>query len=466
MKTLLFFDDWWLLRRLNMERRLGTPEWVPEAVLEDNICEGTWNNPFVFRDEETDKWIGLYGGHYYPEPGVRHSTGLNIAESDDGIHWVKPDVSERVPIPDRNRPNQVLSVGTCDGGPAFLDERDPDPERRLKLLYSGYSDRRMGGGDMMARELMLATSADGYAWRVEALENWGVRPLDAPISAFYNDELGTYMVNSRPLLGDRRVALTPTSDFKRFEDPILVMHPDPEDPPLVQFYGMPVYPYDGMYIGLLWRIHIDPFVLTISQGEVDCCLTYSRNGLVFNRAYHEPFVPRNPRGMYGGGCLYPSCVVVDDDHQIRLYSGASKTGHFQTNAVTDAALALHTLRLDGFVYLESYATTGSVATRPVQFHGPNLTLNVCAPYGTVRAQLIDSEGKPYPGFGFEDSVPFTGDELFHSPKWKGDPGIATLGGSPVHIEIEVTRGEIYAIRGDFTISTANPNVLRAVGHQW
>ena len=30
--------------------------------------------------------------------------------------------------------------------------------------------------------------------------------------------------------------------------------------------------------------------------------------------------------------------------------------------------------------------------------------------------------------------------------------------APVHLEIEVTRGEIYGIRGDFTLSTANPLV--------
>ncbi len=230
----------------------------------------------VFRDEASGKWIGLYGGHYYPAPGMRRSSGLNIAESEDGIRWRKPDVSERVPIPNRNRPNQVLWAGKCDGGPVFLDRDEPDPARRLKFFYSGYSDRREDGSDMMARELLMATSGDGYSWRVEALP-WKDRPLDAPISAFYNRWLGKYMINSRPLLGDRRVAFTPTRDFKSFEAPILVMHPDPEDPPLVQFYGMPVCPYEGMYLGFLWRIHIDPLVLGISQGEVDCCLAYSYN---------------------------------------------------------------------------------------------------------------------------------------------------------------------------------------------
>jgi hypothetical protein len=221
-----------------------------------------------------------------------------------------------------------------------------------------------------------------------------------------------------------------------------------------------------MYIGFLWRIHLDPLVLSISQGEVDCCLAYSYNGLVFNRAFHAPFVPRNERGMYGGGCLYVSSMAVDEDHRIRLYSSASKTGHFQTTAVTDAALTLHLLRLDGFVFLESYATTGYLATRPVRFHGPDLRINVRAPYGRLRVQLADPQGNPYPGFSFEDSAPFTGDDPFHRPKWAGDPPLEGVGDKPVHIEMEVTRGEIYAIRGDLSIHTANPNVLKAVGHQW
>ncbi len=170
--------------------------------------------------------------------------------------------------------------------------------------------------------------------------------------------------------------------------------------------------------------------------------------------------------MYGGGCIYVSSMAVDEDHRIRLYSSASKTGHFQTTTVTDAALALHTLRLDGFVFLESYATTGYLATRPVRFHGPDLRLNVRAPYGRVRVQLTDSKGAALTGFAFEDSVPFTGDELFHRPTWKGEPALAQLGETPAHIEIEITRGELYAIRGDLSIHTANPNVLRAVEHQW
>ena len=57
MKTPLFFGVWWLLKRLNMERRLTRPEWVPEAVPEDNICEGAWNNPFVLREEDSGRWI-------------------------------------------------------------------------------------------------------------------------------------------------------------------------------------------------------------------------------------------------------------------------------------------------------------------------------------------------------------------------------------------------------------------------
>ncbi len=52
MTTILFLDDWALHFRRNFIRRMGSPTWVPEATLEDDIVEGTWNFPYVFQDKE------------------------------------------------------------------------------------------------------------------------------------------------------------------------------------------------------------------------------------------------------------------------------------------------------------------------------------------------------------------------------------------------------------------------------
>ena len=49
MGTILFFDDWPLISYSNLVRRMGRPTYVPEATLEDDRTEGTWNFPLVAR---------------------------------------------------------------------------------------------------------------------------------------------------------------------------------------------------------------------------------------------------------------------------------------------------------------------------------------------------------------------------------------------------------------------------------
>src|SRR5439155_8736967 len=92
MRTLLFLDDWPLHHREHLERRAGVPTWVPEATLEDEIVDGTWNFPFVFHDVEVGVWKALYPGVSFKASdtgNTRQFLGLLYAESPDGIHWQK-----------------------------------------------------------------------------------------------------------------------------------------------------------------------------------------------------------------------------------------------------------------------------------------------------------------------------------------------------------------------------------------
>lgn len=468
METILFFDDWRLQNRDNMVRRLGKPKWVPEATLEDDLTEGTWNFPTVWYDKESGLWHGIYLGaaphSVYEVPGHQNifnrTQVLLYAQSSDGIHWEKPDLTKETKERSRLRPNQVFSGNISinpnieggpriDGGPVYYDEHESDPERRLKYLY--FFSGEMAPGEVYGAksEQRIATSPDGIHWRVEDL-TWGTRKLDSPIGMFYNKHRDSYVITNRPNTGDRRVTFIATKDFKNFTPRELVIHPDSEDPPLVQFYGMLVFPYEDMYIGLLWRLHTDPAEIDIVKifGPMDCSLTYSYNGWVFNRAFHKPFIAPNERGEHGGGCIYVASMVCTDN-EIRFYSGGSKAEHFRNQELKDAALMLHTLRKDGFVYLESYATRGRVITKALVFKKDDLRLNVSVPYGGVRAQILDEKGKPIEGFRYQDSIPFFGDEIEYKPQWKNGRSLKTVLGKPVYLEIEVTEGQLYAIRGEF-----------------
>ncbi len=456
METILFFDDWPLQRCDNCVRRLGRPEWRPEATLEDDITEGTWNFPTVWYDEENGMWKAIYcGGAEYPFPRERYAEALRrnvtpktqvllYAESDDGFTWHRPDLSDRVDLQVRHRNNQVFESGFhINGAPVFYDPVEPDPEKRLKYLctYGAWEES----------EQRIVTSGDGIQWRLEE-QGWGKRVhLDTPICVFYNQQKETYGIANRLRVGERRVALIETKDFTEFSDPRLIVFPDAEDPPMVQFYGMPIFPYEGMFVGLLWYLHTDPTEIGHIKwfGPIDCALTYSYTGDGFNRAFHQPFIERNDRGEHGGGCVYVSSMVVDQDHTIRFYSGGSKAEHFRNQKLNDAALMLHTLRLDGFVYLESYSTRGRVTVRGVTVKGPELKINLQVPYGSARVQILDETGAPVPGLSFDEAVPFTGDELFYEPQWSSGKDLREVVGQQIFIDVELTEGKLYAIRGDF-----------------
>lgn len=485
--SILLFDDWGLHYRRNLDRALGQPEPVPEATLTDELTEGTWNFPTVWYDDRESTWKAVYIGavNRYPvrdaisyyrseDREIKRDIALRTqvllyAESDDGIHWEKPDLSDEagVEVGTRVAKNQVFDGGVriddsvdegprVDGGPVFVDRHEPDPERRLKFIYTLHTP-----GTETDRAQRLATSPDGLRWTVEREFALGHGQVDAPMCVYYHDESDAYSVVHRTRFLDRRVAVTKTDDFRSYTDSTVVVSPDPEDPPLVQFYGMPVFPYEGMYVGLLWRLHTDPTELGHKiYGRIDCSLTYSYNGEHFNRATHDPFVPAPPPGDHGGGSIYPSSMVRCEDG-IRFYSGGSKAEHFRDQDLDDAALLLHRLRTDGFAYLETTGTRGELLTRPLVFHGDDLSLNVKSPYGTVRTQVVGLDGVPLEGLTYDDAAGFTGDAVEHTPEWTGDRSLSDVGPDPVYLGVEIAEGRIYAVRGDFEVV---PGILGESGN--
>ena len=452
MGYLNFVDDWCLYSRYNTKRVMGRPEYVPEATLEDELCEGTWDFPCVAYVEEKKKYVGLYiaaipakidnpeAYAFVPKNGV-----ICYAESDDGINWVKPDMTEAVDLPDRRAINQVS--GRFEGSPVFYDRVDKD----FKVVFNYYTTGNDGHEKGISCRAVMR-SADGIKWEYyRAYENIGCS--DSPSSLCYDPVTGYYYLYARKYNGDRRVFVWRSKDsLETFEELGLCMHPDPMDADMVGFYGMPTFKYENMFFGLLWRIFNHEQWQGLANGPIDIGLTYSYDGSHFNRVSYEPFIPRNPLGEHGGGCLYSSAMLVDKDHNIRIYSGGSKAEHFQNQNLADAAIMMHKLRLDGFVYLESVSRGANIKTKWLRFTGDELKFNIKCPYGSARVQIIDEKGKPIEGFTFADCTPLVGDELFWQPEWKGGPLSSVIDGRKRRqIEIELVSGQLYAVRGDFSM---------------
>lgn len=194
---------------------------------------------------------------------------------------------------------------------------------------------------------------------------------------------------------------------------------------------MPAFQYENMFIAFLWVYHTDPNVNRDTKaylGKIDCQLTYSHNGWHFQRTLREPFIPNASPGEYGAGCVYPASLVHAGD-TLRIYSSTSKGEHGQIVSDPEsrqAAILLHTLRLDGFVYLEPPGGAGEMVTRLLLWGDGEPTLNVSAPQGVVRIQAMDENGTALRGYSYDDGVPFTGDSVTWTPEWRDGRKLASL----------------------------------------
>ena len=158
-------------------------------------------------------------------------------------------------------------------------------------------------------------------------------------------------------------------------------------------------------------------------------------------------------GLLGAGCIQPCCVQVDGKGEIRIYSCASRSEHGILSS-GGGGMVLHTLRHDGFTYLEPSGGTGVVGTRPLLWAGGILELNTLAPAGEVRVQVTDSKGTVLRGYSFAESIPFTGDSIAWTPRWNRDFSASQLPRQALRIEVQLNNARLYSIRGNIQVLTA------------
>ena len=468
MTTILFFDDQRLSLWDNVTRKIGRPNLIRESVYQDPNANAAWGYPAVFHDQESGKWRMIYEG-YLPMPGqigtLDYPVAL-LAESDDGLRWEPRDTTSELDLPERLVPNQLLPVKQFDAWPACYVDVRAEPAKRIKGLV-GVIDR-----SQHRISTSLWTSPDGLHWHQEGGVQWQKRGPDPGIGVFWNDVRQSYVLTTRADWTDRRIAVCETRDWQHFTEPELALQADALDAPLTEPYAMPVFPYEGHYVGLLWLYHPVSYIVTYSphtswdgagtragqppphspnkfyDGPVDCQLTYSLNGWHFQRTLREAFIPTGEPGEPDAGCVYPSYVIQQEDGSLLIYASACTHEHGYIPPGSGSLLA-YRLRRDGFVYLESVSGIGTVGTRNLYWRGGELELNVQGPSGEVRAQVTDARGAPLEGYAFSECVPFSGDSTSWQPRWQGGKSLAALSEKIVRVEVALRHSRIYAIRGDF-----------------
>ena len=133
-------------------------------------------------------------------------------------------------------------------------------------------------------------------------------------------------------------------------------------------------------------------------------------------------------------------MVVGD----RLYFYCSGRSGTDSNREAGGSTGLATLRRDGFASLDAGVAEESLTTRPVTFTGKHLFVNLNAPKGELRVELIDERGEPIPPFTRQACVSVASDSTKQAVIWMSSNDLSPLAGRPVRFRFTLRNGRLYA----------------------
>jgi len=453
----LFLDDYIIAETQNLERTLHQPaKYEGNPVLQpgyrwENVCIQSRTPPVWIPDEKVWKiwYIGSATGWGDEAPGG----GRCYAVSRDGINWEKPFL--RQVEYHGSRENNILSRAV---DMVVYDAREPNPERR----YKGLSPL----------PLQPVVSADGIHWT--ALD---VPPIPSSDEYFmtFDETTGRYLATVKhggP--HGRAMFLSTSTDFEHWTEPVLIFAADERDQELgrqrieeaiadpnrvvpapanvvrekynTDVYNMAVFPYEGLYIGLPCIFdQTGPSPDGNQDGFLYVELTCSRDLHHWTRVGERGvFIGSGPKGSYDSGMILATGRPIVRENELWFYYNGFTVTHSADVQPNQGAICLAKLRLDGFVSLDAGEQVGTLLTKPLRIDGKRLFVNLDAPEGEVRAEVLDAAGRPVAGFDSRRCVPATGDHLRAEIRWEGGADLASLAGEDIRLRFTVRRGSLYA----------------------
>jgi hypothetical protein len=211
-----------------------------------------------------------------------------------------------------------------------------------------------------------------------------------------------------------------------------VFCPDDLDPDATQIYGMPAFPYQGMYIGLPWIYHArwmkygkytapaDMFEAQEgSPRNIDVQLAWSHDLINWTRTpEREPFIANSPVNAFDCGMIITAREPVRVGDKLYFYYGGFDQIHEDYEGIA-GAIGLATLRLDGFCSMQAGEKEGWLISRREVFNTPKVTINAKVnPGGYVTAELVDRNNNVIKGFSRAECIPFKGDSVRGLLTWK------------------------------------------------
>ncbi len=363
---------------------------------------------------------------------------LAYAESEDGLHWRKPelDIFEH-----EGRKTNIVLARDPHGPAVICDEQDPRESWRYKMLC--------GAGPSHA--ICAFRSADGIHW--EAVRRFPVLPTnpDCPMGLLRTPD-GRFAALHRVDGYGRRVFRSESWDFVHWSgEPRMILEPDAGDPPQTQFYGMGATAYGCYEVGTLWIYRTEPEDTGIGKmrGIQFPELVYARGGYAWHRAAQGvPFIPNGQGGDWDRGNLQCASAPLFLPGEIRFYYAGTTARHQDSWELQPqlAGLGMASLKPDRFVALEAADEEAEMLTVAFRTEGTRLCVNAkTAADGWVRVELMDRAAQPLPGHSLEECLPLSGDGTEMPVTWKGGEGTLPPPGALIRLRVRARRAQVFSL---------------------
>ncbi len=417
----LFFTDWEIESLGGARRRWHSLQKQPEPILQPRE---PWEGRVIYAyggsllDDLSGRGCRLYYTAFGRKLG--DPSHVCLATSADGLHFERPRLGNFEFEGDTNNnivyqfPDHMIAATSV-----VWDGTDTDVRRRMKMIFTVEGETPY---DCM---IQAACSQDGRKFATVPVGPISPIRSDTSNNLVRNPVDGSWVIFCRPGFIDRRIARIIAEQFEGpYSQPQLILEPDAEDGPQVQFYGMPVILYEGWWLGFLMRYTTEEQDLKQSKmrGRIEMELAFSRNGWAWHRVPGRPLLlPRGPAGSWDSGMVWctQGIVTLPDDRLLMAYTG-THCNHGEGGENYTAGIGAATLRRDGFVGLASGGDEEVEILTKILTGEPRSKLWVNASVGSggfLTCEVTDPDGKALPGSAINDCVPLREDCTAHRLQW-------------------------------------------------
>lgn len=413
-----------------------------------------WEGPFcnyVTIIKEGNLFRAYYRGSQGGKDG-NDSEVTCMAESPDGVHWIKPDF-HLYKIAGTFDNNVVLAheAPSSHNFSPFID-RNPNtkPTQKYKALSLG-----KGG-------LIAWFSRDGIHWK--KLQNKPVitkGAFDSQNVALWSESEKKYVCYFRIYTkvgskGIRSVAKTISEDFIHWSNPVDMTYGNTPRENIYIQQTSPYYRAPQIYLAIGARFMPEREVISAQEAKKlhvnpnyykdcsDVVLMSTRGGDRYYRTFMDAFIrPGIGLGNWVSRTNYPALNVVQTSPtEISIYLDedyAQPTNHLER----------YSLRIDGFASVNAPYKGGYMVTKPFIFSGKKLEINYAtSAAGEIRIEIENEKGIPFLDYSMKESDRIIGNQIKRIVSWNGNEDVSRLEGRPVRLRIYLKDADLYSLKFD------------------